>query len=292
MTISIALALVALVIAILGVSDLKTIRSAEANATASPWWRRLTLAGYAKILFALLTFCLIGLKEHQARDQRAAASARESLLADDVSAANAKLEAQSAELQQARDLLQALTYESAEHRNAFGIYDRAMRGIHVFLADHRVLLDGRISYEIDYEPVASDKITWRLSCPGAGLPPRDDACSSSEGYGRLVAQGEAIPLVETAGEAIFSGSAQNGGYLSLELPHHNCSPFRRELIARQCQFDLSVYRTNEKRQLDLLRETGGKIWDQRLIGRDSELCRSYELLHGETCEALFQREPR
>lgn len=288
MIVSITLALVALVVAVLGVSDLKTLRRAQGGEADRPWWLRLTLAGYAKIAFALITFGLIGLKEYQAQERQAAASVRESALAGAVDEANEKLVAQATELEQAHSTLRGLMYESAAHRQSFRMYDLAMRGAHVYLENHRILIDGRISYDIDYEPAGSDRLVWRLSCPGGGLPPRD-LCPMGE-YGRLLARSTLIPLVDAAGEAVFRGTAQPSGRMHLELGLGPCRPLRRALEENLCELDLNIYRTNEMIQLNLLGQMGDEMWDQRLIGPDTELCRAYEILHDDTCEDYIRRE--
>src|ERR1700739_739934 len=61
--IKILLAAFAFVVAVLGVSDLKTVKEHDAY-SPRPWWRRVTGAGKAKIACALATLALSCLNEY------------------------------------------------------------------------------------------------------------------------------------------------------------------------------------------------------------------------------------
>ena len=63
LAIKILLAICACVVAVLGVSDLKTVKP-DNSSHPPPWWRRITGAGIVKIVCALATLALIGVNEY------------------------------------------------------------------------------------------------------------------------------------------------------------------------------------------------------------------------------------
>lgn len=92
--IKVVLAIFAFALAILGISDLKSVREEQETAKL-PWWHRLTLWGYAKIAIAIITLALGVANElistDSAQRSRVMADGRAKTLQDTIGAQTAEI---------------------------------------------------------------------------------------------------------------------------------------------------------------------------------------------------------
>jgi hypothetical protein len=285
--IKILLAVFACVIAILGVSDLKTVRD-NGMLAPRPWWRRITCAGKVKMVCAIATLFLIGLNEYWSYT-----SAKVAKEQADAEAKNLQSRLDRAD----RDMLANIQKITELSRT---------NGYLVTTLDFSLVRAGaaRVSWEdiaspqvkLHFEngqsviPKAGDVVEWVISCEDGRLPalPTTATCAQS-GYGRLMADAAPVVLDEKSGRRTFFGTRSTNATMTYRSAAENnyCPETAEALKASHCDLELTIMREARWKFEQLGTEHNG-AGDVSIPDDAQDACRRYEALFGESCQQALR----
>lgn len=292
LAIKILVAIFACLVAVLGVSDLKSVVEADPG-QPKPWWRRLTPWGKTKIACAVVTLCLLGASEYLSYSAATAAARKASA---QETALTSQLEASEGKLDEAKDALGASFVQLSRLSRTNDFLVRTLDQSVVRAGVARVqIADFRSPYiPMDFEgagpviPKNGDILEWSFVCRSGALPPAT-TCADG-GFGRLMANSYSVPLTEKSGRETFFGTRSTGGTLEYRTPAEDgeCPDLVEAMKTAQCELRLAVWREARWQFRDLTAKgNGSEPLAASTAAQDA--CRQYEALYGESCDEAVRR---
>lgn len=284
-------AIFACLVAILGVSDLKSVSDVDPVAP-QPWWRRLTRWGKVKIACALVTLLLLGGSEYMSYSSTVATASQAT---EQENRLNIQLERSKEKLDEAKNTLAATFLELSRLSRSNEYLIRTIDQSVVRAGVSRIQPEQFDTEDIPmvFEgggpvlPKNGDILEWSFVCRSGALPPV--ATCAGTGYGRFMANSYSIPITEKAGRETFFGTRSTGGKLEYRTPAEGgaCSKLVTDMKTAQCELRLSVWREAKWQFKDLQDREGSKSLSAS--GAAQNACRRYEALYGESCDEAVRR---
>jgi hypothetical protein len=294
----ITLGIFACIVAILGVSDHKTVEPQE-DGNERSWLRRLTRIGILKICCALATLGLLGANEWVTYRTTTAAS-------EASSEASSQAASESKALQdKLDDARQGLIVTIAQLRTLARTNDYLVATLDNSLVRAGIARVPPEEIQSRYYPLVfkggselqpkdGDSFEWAFVCQGR-LPPipsveQDGNCSQA-GYGRLMANGSEILLNDVSGRRSYFKSRASGEQMTYRSSAEGglCASIATQLKALSCALGITVMR--EARWKFEEYKKAESLSDPRSAQDEiQDACRRFQALYGESCEAAIQQQ--
>jgi hypothetical protein len=294
MALKIAVGVFALIVAVLAVTEIKGVRPKDFE-NPKAWWRRLTPAGVIKLVCAIITLALLATNEwitySDGVNSKVTADATQRGLEEKIKDAH---DGMLFSIGQLKVLARQNDYLVASLDGSLN-----MAGIARVPAEK---IDRRY-YELAFdggEPLTlkrGDVIDWSIVCAGGPLPaittPDHSSGCAQAGYGRLMADGFQIPLMQQSGHNVFFGSKSTGGILSYRSPAEtdNCPAMAETMKAQHCEVQLSVMRQARWKYEEAISKGG---LSTNVNGEKSvqDACREYEAIFNDSCSRIVEQPSR
>jgi hypothetical protein len=285
--IKIFLAVFACIVAVLGVSDLKTVVDNRASAPR-PWWRRVTRIGKVKIACAIATLLLIGLNEYWSYTSTKAATAK----------ADAEAKNLQSRLDRADEDMLANIRKIAELSRTNGYLVTTLDFSLVRAGAARVSWEDIASPQVELHfengqsviPKAGDVVEWVISCEDGRVPalPTTSTCAQT-GYGRLMANAAPVVLDDKSGRRTFFGTRSTNGTMTYRSAAENnfCPETAEALKASHCDLELTIMREARWKFEQLGTEQNGP-GEVSIPDDAQDACRRYQALFGESCQEALK----
>lgn len=292
LTVKVLLAFFALLTAVLGFFDIKSIEPQDPYRSPVPWWRRITRMGFARLFCAVATFGFLARSEYINYSALQDSDAKAKEQSEQVRLSGQRIVELQKRIEQAKEGIASSVLETKRlgmsNRNLVTSLDGAIRR-----AGTAEVPEDKIDETMDLVfsdgekviPKDGDRLDWTVSCLSS-LPPlrsseQGDDCRAA-GYGSLVANGRRIAINSLASHRVYSNRS-SGAQLRYEPPY--CLSTSSSLKESHCTLQIEVMREVRWRYEQLqehdTRDAGNAPPIEAL-----EACRAYTALYGERCEDI------